>query len=334
MRNAPPPAPRDDGIVAAPPDGALAVGAGGGEAAVAAALPAVSAKAPASDVAPVGDRSRGLRRTIAYVLLIAYALLMFVPFAWTVITSFKTLPDSTRLTIIPDPFTTQPWEFVFTRLEPSILVLFANSFGIALVVTISNLVLGSLAGYAFARLRFPGRGFLFLIVLATLMIPDQLRMVPVYALFRLLGFTQGFLQYVGVVLVLAISATSVFLLRQYFLTIPKDLEEAARIDGAGFFTTFRRVMLPLATPALAAVTILQFQGTWNGFFWPAILLQSDQDKWTLPLGLAMFRLTGGFGRDWPPLMATVVLATIPILLLYIFFQRYFVEGVAASGVKG
>jgi len=166
------------------------------------------------------------------------------------------------------------------------------------------------------------------------MIPDQLRMVPIYILFNALGFTRGFLQYVGVVLVLAISATSVFLLRQYFLTIPKDLEEAARIDGAGFFTTFRRVMLPLATPALAAVTILQFQGTWNGLFWPAVLLSSDQAKWTLPLGLTMFRLTGGFGRDWPPLMSTVVLATIPILILYLFFQRYFVEGVAASGVKG
>jgi multiple sugar transport system permease protein len=333
MRNAPAPPPRDDDRVVEPPRGAMAVGTGGGEAGVAAALPA-PAKAQGAEVAPVGDRTRNLRRRLAYVLLIGYALLMFVPFAWTVITSFKTLPDSTRLTIIPDPFTLAPWEYVFTKLDPNVVVLFTNSFAIALVVTISNLVLGSLAGYAFARLRFPGRGILFLIVLATLMIPDQLRMVPVYSLFRQVGLLQGFMQYVGVVLVLAISATSVFLLRQYFITIPKDLEEAARIDGAGFFTTFRKVMLPLATPALAAVTILQFQGTWNGLFWPAVLLSTDQDKWTLPLGLTMFRLTGGFGRDWPPLMAVVVLATIPILILYIFFQRYFVEGVAASGVKG
>jgi multiple sugar transport system permease protein len=332
MRNAPPP-PRGDAPASGSPDGALAVGAVGGEAGVAAALPARAA-AQGAEVAPVGDRTRSLRRRLAYVLLIAYALLMFVPFAWTVITSFKTLPDSTRLTFIPDPFTLAPWQYVFTELEPNVVVLFTNSFAIAIVVTITNLVLGSLAGYAFARLRFPGRAILFLIVLATLMIPDQLRMVPVYVLFNSLGLSRGFLQYVGVVLVLAISATSVFLLRQYFITIPKDLEEAARIDGAGFFTTFRKVMLPLATPALAAVTILQFQGTWNGLFWPAVLLSSDQDKWTLPLGLTMFRLTGGFGRDWPPLMAVVVLATIPILILYIFFQRYFVEGVAASGVKG
>ena len=266
-------------------------------------------------------------------MLIAYALLMFVPFAWTVITSFKTLPDSFRLTLIPDPFTTAAWEFAFNRLTPSVLVLFANSAFIATVVTITNLVLGSLAGYAFARLRFPGREVLFLVVLATLMIPDQLRLVPVYILFNNFGLTLGNGQYVAVILVAAISATSIFLMRQYFLTIPRDLEEAARIDGAGFFTTFLRVMLPLATPALAAVTILQFQGNWNSFFWPVVFLK-DQAHMTLPIGLTFFRLAGGQATNWPPLMATVVIATVPILILYIFFQRYFVEGIAASGVKG
>ena len=286
-----------------------------------------------AESAPVGDRGKGWRRRLAYVLLIAYALLMFVPFAWTLITSFKTLPDSVRMTIIPDPFTTAAWEYSFTNLNPSVIVLFGNSVFLATVVTLSNLVLGSLAGYAFARLRFPGREFLFLLVLATLMIPDQLRVVPVYVLFNGLGLTRGLGQYVAVILVLAVSATSIFLLRQYFLTIPRDLEEAARIDGAGFLTTFWRVMLPLATPALAAVTILQFQGTWNGFFWPVVFLK-EQAHMTLPIGLAFFKLSGGFGTNWPPLMATIVIATIPILVLYIFFQRYFVEGIAASGVKG
>jgi len=133
--------------------------------------------------------------------------------------------------------------------------------------------------------------------------------------------------------VIAISGTSIFLLRQYFLSIPRDLEEAARIDGAGFLTTFLRVMLPLATPALSAVAILTFQGTWNGFFWPLILLQ-DQSHYTLPIGLLSFRTAGGFATIYPPLMATVVMATLPILILYLFFQRYFVEGIAASGVKG
>ena len=281
----------------------------------------------------VGDKSVHWRRRIAYVLMIAYALLMFVPFTWTVITSLKTLPDSVRLTLIPDPITFEPWQYVFNNLEPNIVRLFLNSFIIAIAVTISNVVLGSLAGYAFARLRFPFRNVLFLVVLATLMIPDQLRMLPIYVMFNALGLTRGILQYAGVILVLAISATSVFLLRQYFLTIPKDLEEAARIDGAGHFRTFLRIMLPLASPAVAAVTILQFQGTWNSFFWPVVLIR-ESDYWTLPVGLTLFRLTGGFATNWPPLMATVVIATIPVLILYMFFQRYFVEGVAASGVKG
>jgi multiple sugar transport system permease protein len=291
----------------------------------------VVAAQPAPDLP--GDRGARWRRRIAYILMIGYALLMFVPFAWTVVTSLKTLPDSVRLTLIPDPITFAPWEYVFTNLEPNIVRMFFNSFVIALIVTVSNVVLGSLAGYAFARLRFPLRNVLFLVVLATLMIPDQLRMLPIYVMFNALGLTRGVLQYAGVALVLAISATSVFLLRQYFLTIPKDLEEAARIDGAGHFRTFLRVMLPLASPAIAAVTILQFQGTWNSFFWPVVLIR-DSDYWTLPVGLTLFRLTGGMSNDWPPLMATVVIATIPILILYMFFQRYFVEGVAASGVKG
>jgi multiple sugar transport system permease protein len=293
--------------------------------------PRQDAAAPA---APAGDRGRRWRRRIAYVILIAYALLMFVPFAWTIITSFKTLPDSTQLTIIPQPFTTDSWSYVFTNLRPAIPVMFGNSLLIAGVVTITNLAFGSLAGYAFARLRFPGREVLFLIVLATLMIPDQLRLPPMYVLFSGIGFTKGILAYLPVILIAAISASSIFLLRQYFLTIPKDLEEAARIDGAGFFTTFTRVMLPLATPALSAVAILQFQGTWNSFFWPVVFLSADPNHWTLPLGLTEFRLAGGFGQNWPPLMATVVIATVPILILYMFFQRYFVEGVAASGVKG
>jgi multiple sugar transport system permease protein len=336
MRNAPPPRDRPDG--SAPQDqpaqaipGVAAGAASGGEMAVAAALP--KAELVEVSAAPVGDRTRGLRRTIAYVLLISYALLMFVPFAWTVITSFKTRPDSLQLTLIPDPFTPDAWQFAFDTLDPSIITLFTNSLVLAGVVTISNLVLGSLGGYAFARLRFPGREILFLVVLATLMIPDQLRLVPLYVMYTELGLTRGIAQYIGVILVLAISATSIFLLRQYFLSIPKDLEEAARIDGAGFFTTFRKVMLPLASPALAAVAILQFQGTWNGFFWPVILLR-DREHWTIPQSLYLFRETGGLTTNWPPLMAVIVIATIPILVLYIFFQRYFVEGVAASGVKG
>src|SRR5918992_4315582 len=196
----------------------------------------------ALEVAPVGDRGKRIRRAVAYAFLIAYALLMFVPFAWMVITSFKTLPDSVRLTIIPQPFTLDAgWAFAWNELDPSLPRLFFNSALIAAAVTITNVVLGSMAGYAFARLRFPGREALFLLVLGTMMMPDQLRLVPVYAILRTLGLLQGPLAYAGVVLVLAIAASSIFLLRQYFLSIPRDLEEAAKIDGAGHFTTFWRV---------------------------------------------------------------------------------------------
>jgi multiple sugar transport system permease protein len=290
----------------------------------AAARPATQARVP--------GRRRWPRR-VAYVVLIGYALLMFVPFAWSLITSFKTLPDSVQLTFIPDPFTLAAYDYVFTKLDPALPRLFFNSGLIAVVVTLTNVVLGSIAGYAFARLNFPGREILFLVVLATLMIPDQLRLVPVYLILNGLGLTKGVLQYAGVILVLAISATSIFLMRQYFLSIPKEIEEAARIDGASFFTTFWRVMLPLAGPAVAAVAILQFQGTWNGYFWPYIILQTP-DQYTVPVALSFFRLAGGLVTNWPPLMAMVVMATLPVLVLYLFFQRYFVEGIAASGVKG
>jgi multiple sugar transport system permease protein len=298
----------------------------------AARLPDVT-KTAAVDIEPVGDQSAGWRRRLAFAVLVAYGLLMLVPFAWTVITSFKTDRDALQLTWIPDPFTLQGWETAFTQLDPTLPRLFFNSALVAGAVTVSNVALGSMAGYAFARLRFPGREFVFIVVLATLMIPDQLRLVPVYILLNNVVdlVNSNPTNYLSVMVVLAIQAESVFLLRQYFLSIPKDLEEAAKIDGAGFFTTFLRVILPLGTPAIAAVAILQFQGAWNNFFWPLVLLQ-ERSHWTLPLGIAQFRFL--YETDWPALSAVVILATIPILVLYLFFQRYFVAGIAASGVKG
>jgi multiple sugar transport system permease protein len=257
---------------------------------------------------------------------------MLVPFAWSISTSFKPNSEVLQLNWIPENPTLDGYATAWTRMDPGLPRLFMNSFIIAGAVTLGNLLLGSLAGYAFARLRFPGRDVLFVAVLATLMIPDQMRLVPVYNLLLNMGLVgRGVGAYVGIILILVISGTSIFLMRQYFMSIPRDLEEAARIDGAGYLQTFWRVILPLATPALAAVAILQFQGTWNGFFWPLILLR-DRSQWTLPLGLSQFQDL--YQTQWAPLMAVVVLATLPILVLYVFFQRYFVEGIAASGVKG
>jgi multiple sugar transport system permease protein len=294
---------------------------------MAAVAPTASAPAPV-----VAERGVGWRKALAYTLLIAWALLMFVPFAWTLITSLKTRPEALQLSLPADP-TFAGYIYSWNSIDPGLPQMISSSLMLAGAVTLTNLFLGSMAGYAFARLAFPGRDVLFVIVLATLMIPDQLRIVPVYQIMNFLGLiNKNPTNYLSVILVLAVSATSIFLLRQYFLTIPRDLEEAARIDGAGYFQTYWQVILPLATPALAAVGILQFQGTWNGLFWPLVFLSQAKDHWTLPIGLTQFQ--GAFQTNWPPLMAVVVVATLPILVLYLFFQRYFVEGIAASGVKG
>jgi multiple sugar transport system permease protein len=269
---------------------------------------------------------------IAYALIIFWALLMFVPFVWTFITSLKDRPEALRVSLPASP-DFDAWVYTWQSIDPGLPQMIVSSLLLAAIVTASNLFLGSMAGYAFARLTFPGRDALFGIVLATLMIPDQLRIVPVYQIMNFLGLiNKNPTNYLSVILVLAISATSIFLLRQYFLTIPRDLEEAARIDGAGYFQTFWQVILPLAAPALAAVGVLQFQGTWNGLFWPSVFLSQAKDHWTLPVGIT--QLQGAFQTNWPPLMALVVIATIPILVLYVYFQRYFVEGIAAAGVKG
>ncbi len=294
-----------------------------------------AATRPLTDAAPMPNenfRRRRIGRIGVYAILILYAIIVFLPFLWTLSTSFKTLPESLQLTIIPRDPTTYGYVKAWTQLQPALPVMFLNSVIIAAIVTFTNVFLGALGGYAFARLRFPGREALFLLVLGTLMIPDQLRLVPVYQILINLGLiTAGPANYVGISLVLAISATSLFIMRQFFLTLPYDLEESARIDGAGFFTTFWRILAPLSRPALAIVAIMSFQGTWNGFFWPLVTLQAPQ-HWTLPLGLSQFRFQ--YSADWPPLMAMDVIATVPIVILYLFFQRYFVGGLSAGAVKG
>ena len=288
--------------------------------------------APAPKAAPIEGRGGAGRRIVAYTLLIAWAVLMFVPFAWTIVTSLKDRPEALRLSLPATP-DLEAYANAWSSIDPGLPQMILSSLVIAGAVTLTNLFLGSIAGYAFARLTFPGRDALFVVVLATLMIPDQLRLVPVYQIMNFLGLiNKNPTNYLSVIIVAAVSATSIFLLRQYFMSIPRDLEEAARIDGAGYFQTYWQVILPLATPALAAVAILQFQGTWNGLFWPLIFLSQNRDAWTLPIGLTQYQ--SAFQTNWPPLMAIVVIATIPIVVLYVFFQRYFVEGIASTGVKG
>ena len=284
--------------------------------------------AAAEPFVPPRARSEVVRRIVLYILLVAFALLFFTPFVWTISTSFKTLPDSAFFNFIPHPFTTEAWKSVWTDYDFKRYAL--NSLFLAVTVTLLNLFLASLGGYAFARLRFPGREVLFVLVLGTLMIPDQLRLIPVFVMltnWHLIGNFSGY------ILINLVTAVNLFFMRQYFLTIPRDFEEAAKLDGAGYFKTYWRIMLPLAGPAIAALAILQFQGTWNDFFWPLILFgQGSEHMYTMQLGLAQLTLT--YQTQWPQMMAGSIMAIAPILVIFLVFQRFFISGVTAAGIKG
>jgi multiple sugar transport system permease protein len=278
------------------------------------------------------------RRVVVYGLMVALALLYLIPFVYTVSTSLKTQAEAAAgFDLWPDQASLWAYREIWSREDLSFVTFFKNSLILASSITLINLFLATLGGYAFARLRFPLREVLFLVVLGTLMIPDQLRLVPVYLMmidFPVTGWnlTQTRHGYVFFGSSIAL-ATSLFLMRQYFLTIPKDYEEAAKLDGAGYFKTYWRVMLPLAAPAVAAVAILTFQGIWNEFFWANLLLgQGGSDEWTVQIGVAQFRFQ--YQTLWPQLMAAATIAILPVLVVYVFFQRYFVAGVAAAGVKG
>jgi multiple sugar transport system permease protein len=290
------------------------------------------ARAPVALRIPGRARSERIRRVVVYTVLIALALIWFTPFLWSVSTSLKSLPESVAgFDLLPDNPSLRAYREALTTFNFARYT--ANSAILATTVTLFNLFLASIGGYAFARLRFPGREVLFLLVLATLMIPDQLRLVPVFLTlidFPVTGWNL-ISTYQGFVVINLVTAINLFLMRQYFLTIPKDYEEAAKLDGAGYFKTYWKVMLPLAGPALAAVTILQFQGSWNEFFWALIILQ-DESKYPLTVGISTF--VGIYNTQWPELMAASVIAILPVAAIYVVFQRYFVAGVAAAGVKG
>ena len=288
---------------------------------------------------PPRTRAERTRRVVALVLMIALALLYFVPLVYSVVTSLMTQQEAASgVTLWPENPSLDAYRDIWDRPDLSFVTLYQNSLLFAVSITAINAVIATLGGYAFARLRFPLREVLFLVVLATLMIPDQLRLVPVYLMWidfpvtgwNLVATKQGYIFFgAGIAL-----ATNLFLMRQYFLTIPKDYEEAAKLDRAGYFKTYFRVMLPLAAPAVAAVSILTFQGIWNEFFWANLLLGQSPDPgdWTVQIGLAQFRFQ--YLTLWPQLMAAATLAILPVFIVFLFFQRYIVAGVAAAGVKG
>jgi multiple sugar transport system permease protein len=267
-------------------------------------------------------------RVLLYVLLIAGAVLALLPLVWMI--SASLMPTGAANSYPPRLFPSHPtfthYREIFTRFDMGRFVL--NSVIIAFTVTIISLFINSMAGYAFAKLRFHGRDRLFRLLTLGLVVPVQVAMLPLFLMFKEMGLINT---YWGVIIPSLSSIFGIFLIRQYALDIPEDLLDAARIDGAGEFRIYLSIVLPVIAPILATLAIWTFLTTWNDFMWPLIVL-SDQSKFTLPVALAS--LSGEHVQDTELMMAGSVVTVLPVLLVFLFLQRYYVQGIMAGGVKG
>jgi multiple sugar transport system permease protein len=273
------------------------------------------------------QRRERLGDALAYLLLIIGSLAMVGPFVWMLSTSLKEPADQFTRTLIPNTVTLENYRSLWEALPITKLIL--NSLKVASLAMIGQLLTCSMAAFVFATIKFRGRQFLFIMLLVTLMIPFQVTLIPNFILYKYLGLYGTQLPlYVPYFLG---GAFGTFLLRQYFLTIPLELAEAARIDGASLFQIYWRIYLPLARPALAALAIFTFLFSWNDLFGPLIYLPSDLDKTTLPVGLAL--LQSQYGGKWTIMMAGVLVSIAPIITVFFFAQKQFIEGIALSGVK-
>jgi multiple sugar transport system permease protein len=266
---------------------------------------------------------------LLYVVLLLYAVITVIPFLWALSASFKPLSEIAAggAELMPRQFTLENYRQIFTR-EPLFLRWLFNSVVIALSVTLLNLIFNSMAGYALARLRFRGRQFWFFLILAVLAVPSQVTLIPMFLILKTLGWLNS---YQGMIVPVMINATFIFMMRQFFLNFPRELEEAAALDGLDRFKIFWYIVMPLAKPALAAQAIFVFMGSWNNFLLPVVIL-FDPEMFTLPLGLNTFK--GQYISYWNYIMAASMVFTLPVLLLYAFFNRYFIQGVTFTGGKG
>jgi multiple sugar transport system permease protein len=277
------------------------------------------------------QRARSLRRMhgiAAYSGVIVVGLLFFVPWLWLLTTSFKV---QEHIFDWPPQWIPKPWTFSNYRSAVTTIPFFrytANTLIICGLVVVGRLISCSLVAYAFARVHWWGRDALFLVVLSTMMLPFQVTMVPLYVVFTRLHWINTFLPLT--VPAFFGDAFFIFLLRQFFLTIPFDLSDAARLDGASEFRIYRQIILPLAKPALATLAIFSFLWTYIDFLGPLIYL-TDERTWTLSIGLTQF--LGTYRQDWGGLMAASALFTIPVILLFFFTQRYFIQGIVTTGLK-
>ncbi|TKH43752.1 carbohydrate ABC transporter permease [Paenibacillus sp. FSL R10-2782] len=274
------------------------------------------------------NRRIGIGKIILYLILIGYAAVTLVPFFWALSSSFKPLEEivSGKISFIPKVFTLDNYRMIFIQ-QPLFGRWLLNSLMIGVAITALNLLFNSMAGYALARLNFPGKNLLFIIILGVLMIPAQVTMIPNFLILKGFGWLDT---YQGMIIPSMISATYIFMMRQFFVSFPKELEEAAEIDGLGRFGAFFRIVLPLARPALAAQIIFVFMGSWNDFMKPLIVMSSPE-MFTLPLGLNTFK--GQYISYWNYIMAASMISTLPILVIYAFFNRYFIKGITFTGGK-
>jgi multiple sugar transport system permease protein len=300
----------------------------------------MSVAAPVRSAIPVVIQARPEQRPVrggrregnslwVYAALLIGLVLLVGPFLWMVASSVKTSAELHHVppTWIPQTFTLDNYTTIFTKLNfPQY---FVNSVIVATIVVASNLLFCSMIGYALAKLRFRGKSAVFLIVLATIMVPQTVYLVPLFVLMSNLGFVNS---YAGLILPFAAQAFGVFLMRQFIQGIPDELLEAARMDGAGEFTVFRRVVLPLLGAPLATLGILTFLGSWNNFLWPLIIATSDS-MYTLPVAVATFSI-GQNAVDYGLLMAGSVVLIAPVLLVFLLLQRFVQQGIATTGLKG
>jgi multiple sugar transport system permease protein len=264
-----------------------------------------------------------------HAFMLALAAIYLIPIFWVLSTSFKTdknLLDPAQ--ILPNPATFSHYVKLF-QMIPDFWQITLNTMTVATLATVGQLLSCSLAGYALARYRFPGRNVIFFALLITLMVPGQATLIPVYVMFRNLGLINT-LQAMYLPAFFG-SAFATFFFRQFFMGIPREIEEAAYIDGASRFKTFRSVVLPISVPPFLALGLLSFVGAWNGFFLPTIFLQSRK-VWVLTQGLRS--LIGRDNAAWGEIIAGVVVISLPIVILYFFVQRYLTEGIAFTGIKG
>jgi multiple sugar transport system permease protein len=273
--------------------------------------------------------ARKVRSGVSHTLLVIVAIVFLGPLVYAVSTSLK--PADEVFTPAPHLFGSEiRWKnyadaFTFAPFDRY----FLNSLFVAVAGTLVVVVASSMSAYAFARLKFRGREQLFVLFLGTLMVPQEVLIVPMYWLMQSLGWVDS---YWALILPWAFTAFGTFLLRQFFLTVPAELEEAARVDGCGPFRSFLRIMLPLARPAIAVLTVFTFISFWGSFLWPLIIINSVEDKGTVPLGLAQF--VGQQGTQWNLMMAASIMAMIPTVLLVVLLQKHLVRGLLVTGLGG